>query len=434
MMPVTTMVLHPVRGPLVGRPALPGDKSVSHRALLLGALATAPWSLRGLSPARDVASTAEALICLGATVRVESEFVRVQGPATGWRDGRTLDCGNSGSTARMLLGFLAGTGVSARLEGDSSLSLRPMARVLEPLAAWGLEIAEGKGHLPLLVRSRPRPATCTVELPVASAQVKTALALAVLHAGGRLDLREPHASRDHTERMLEALGAPLERTSGGFTLGGPWRPPGHTIDIPGDPSAAAFWGVAAALVPGSRLVLGPISLNPGRTGWIRVLRRMGCPVNVGASRGHDPVGSVTVDAPASLQAVTVEGEDLVQALDEMPVLAVAMARATGTSFIRGARELRVKESDRLQAIATMLASFGIDTTMSADDLAIHGRGPGEAFRIGNAPVASHGDHRIAMAAGIASLVAAGPVTLADPEVAGVSDPRFWETRRAIMAS
>lgn len=432
MMPVTTMVLHPARGPLTGRPALPGDKSVSHRALFLGALATAPWYLRGLSPARDVASTAEALARLGAGIRVEGEVVRVHGPATGWRDGRTLDCGNSGSTARMLLGFLAGTGVSARLEGDPSLSRRPMARVLDPLAAWGLEIGEGEGHLPLLVRSRPRAAHCTVELPVASAQVKTALALAVLHAGGRLDLREPHASRDHTERMLEALGAPLNRVKGGFTLEGPWRPPGHVINIPGDPSAAAFWGVAAALVPESRLVLGPISLNPGRTGWIRILRRMGCPVGVGSTHGHDPAGSVTVEAPASLHAVTVEGEDLVQALDEMPVLAVAMARATGTSFIRGARELRVKESDRLQAIATLLASFGIATTISGDDLAIHGRGPGEAFRFGSTQVASHGDHRIAMAAGIASLVAAGPVTLADPEVAGVSDPHFWETRRAIM--
>ncbi|MEB3237958.1 MAG: 3-phosphoshikimate 1-carboxyvinyltransferase [Candidatus Sericytochromatia bacterium] len=425
------MVLHPACGPLRGHPDLPGDKSISHRGLLFGALASSPWTLRGLSQARDVAHTATALMGLGVRIVRDGSDLLVTSPDA-WRSDVTLDCGNSGSTARMLLGLLAGRGLSARLIGDASLSRRPMRRVLDPLAAWGLTVLEGGDNLPLSVRGVANPAACSVALPIASAQVKTALALAVIQAGGRLELEEPHASRDHTERLLEDLGAPLRRLPRGFALEGPWDLPGHVLDIPGDPSAAAFWGVAAAIVPGSSLVLGPVSLNPGRIGWIRVLERMGCPVWLGTAHGHDPVGTVTISSPAVLSPVTIAGEEVVQALDEIPVLAVAMARARGISRILGARELRFKESDRLKAVAGLLGWLGVHAELSGDDLAIHGRGDDAPFPRPGRAFEALGDHRLAMAAGIASLVAAGPVTLEDPDVAAVSDPGFWATRRAIM--
>ncbi|MEB3298526.1 MAG: 3-phosphoshikimate 1-carboxyvinyltransferase [Candidatus Sericytochromatia bacterium] len=431
---MNALVLHPAVGPLRGTPPLPGDKSVSHRALFLAAWAEGPWTVKGLSPAEDVSRTAQALSALGLSLDRDGHVTRVTGGLESLRPRQILDCGNSGTTARLLLGFLAGWSTRQTLTGDASLMTRPMGRVIGPLGAWGLQVEEARERLPLAVTARPLPATLELEMPVASAQVKTALALAVMKAGGHLSLTEPHPSRDHTERLLESLDAPLRRTARGFRLRGPWRPPAHEMDIPGDCSAAAFWGVAATLVPGSWITMEGVGLNPGRTGWMTVLERMGGKLGVREVRGHDPVGTLEIRASQSLKPVTVEGAEVVRCLDEIPILSLAMARAEGISVIKGATELRIKESDRLSAIVDLLANLGIHARLSGDDLEIHGRGATEPLRPVEGALPTRKDHRMAMTAGIASLLCSAPVTLADASCAAVSDPRFWDTRRAIMQS
>lgn len=411
----------------------PGDKSVSHRVLMLAPLAEGRSRVRGLLDAADVRATAAAVRALGAEVPADwSGEVALEGPA-GFRDAGTVDCGNSGTTARILCGLIAGLGRSAVLDGDDSLRGRPMDRVVYPLQALGADIdyLGEEGRLPLELSRRAtgslRPLVHTPR--VASAQVKSSLLLAGLAAGVRVEVREPGRSRDHTERLLEAMGAPLawgpEGDGARAALEAPEDGDRHRLSpldlrVPGDASSAAF-PAAAALLGAGPVRLEGVGLNPTRTAWIEVVRRMGgeLAVEERGSAAGEPVGDLEV-GPSRLGAFEIGPEDVPRLLDEVPVLAVLAARARGTSVLRGAEELRVKESDRLALLAENLDRLGVVCREREDGLEIEGRDGPLSGRI-----RTGGDHRIAMAFG--TLAAAGhDVEVDDPACVAVSYPDFWE--------
>ena len=417
--------------PIPQATTVPGDKSISHRALILAALAEGATTLEGLATGADVRSTMRALGLLG--VRIEEEGGRVLVHGAGARGfttpAETIDCGNSGTTMRLLAGVLAGAGIAATLDGDESLRRRPMGRVLEPLRAMGSKATGTRGEggdrerAPLrlaggLLRGRDH------RLPVASAQLKTALLLAGLGAEGPTRVWEPQLSRDHGERMLEAFGADLRRDADGW-IGirpGVLRSPG-TIGIPGDPSSAAFLIAAAILLPGASIELENVGLNPTRIGWIEVLRRMGARVDIEA-RGlaaGEPAGTIRASGGAALVATDVSAEEIPALVDEVPILAVVATQAKGTTRIRGAEELRVKESDRLAGIAASLRRMGAAIDETTDGLSIHGATP-----LSGAAVDADSDHRLAMSLAVAGRIAAGETTIDGAEWADVSFPGFYE--------
>ncbi|MBM4269551.1 MAG: 3-phosphoshikimate 1-carboxyvinyltransferase, partial [Deltaproteobacteria bacterium] len=412
-------------GPLRGDVPLPGDKSIGHRALILGALADGATVIRGLSSGEDNASTITVLRGLGVAVEREGDLVRVHGRgAEGLRAPTApLDCGNSGSTMRMMCGVLAGRPFTSRLDGDASLRRRPMQRVVDPLQKLGARFETEDGKPPITVHGGSLRAG-RIEIPVASAQLKTAVLLAGLQAKGTTTVVEPALSRDHTERMLPSFGVAVARPEPlAASVTGPARLRACEIDVPGDPSAAAFWLVAGSIVAGSRLRLRRVSLNPTRTGAIDVLRAMGARLEIASLDpiGEEPVADLTVE-PAPLRATTVAGETMLRAIDELPVLAIAAAAATGVTTFADAAELRVKESDRLATMAAGLATLGVRVEELPDGLVVHG---GSGLEGGE--VDACGDHRIAMAFVVASLVARGPVRIRGVEAIAVSDPRFLET-------
>lgn len=399
---------------------VPGDKSISHRALILNALAEGSGTVSGLAPGLDVRSTAAALAALGAGIAPMGEDgVTVRGPAA-WRSGGSVDCGNSGTTARLLLGVLAPRAEGEIvLDGDGSLRCRPMDRVARPLAAMGAEIMarNGPGRLPLAVRGRPLSGA-RHRLEVASAQVKSALLLAGLAAEGRTSVVEPVPTRDHTERMLRAMGAKLE-VDGEIRLDpGPIR--AIDVAVPGDISSASFFlGLAAA--GGGEAVVEGVGLNPGRTGFLSILERLGAEVHVETDTASiEPLGSVTVRADG-LRAIDVGGEDVPGAIDELPLLAVLATQAAGETRVTGARELRVKESDRIAGIVAGLSAMGADIEALPDGFAA--RGPS---RLTGARLDAAGDHRIGMALAVAASLADGESILAGAEWVDVSYPGFFE--------
>ncbi|MFN8179386.1 MAG: 3-phosphoshikimate 1-carboxyvinyltransferase [bacterium] len=409
----------------MGTLAPPGDKSLSHRALLFAALAGGAAELERLNPGEDVESTARALRALGVRVQRRGERWRVEGGGAKAlrRPARAIDCGNSGTTMRLLAGVLAACPFESRLVGDASLSRRPMDRVADPLTRMGARV-EGRrlgGSLvaPLVVRGGGlRPIAHRGRL--ASAQVKSAILLAACVAGVAVEVREPHRSRDHTERMLRALGARLRRTRGGVRLeaGGALRSPAGRV--PGDPSAGAFFAAAAAALPGSDLVLEDVALNPTRLGFYRALVRMGARVEAAETRRWcgEPVGRLRV-RPAALRAIAVSPPAVPALVDEIPVLAVlAAGAARGVTRIRGAGELRVKESDRIAALADGLARLGADVVERPDGLVIAGG------RLGGGVVDARGDHRIAMAFRVAGLLASGRVRVGGARAMRISHPGF----------
>lgn len=418
----------------------PGDKSISHRLLMVAPLADGVSRLRGILDAADVRSTARVLRGLGAEIPDGWDGeLRVAGPAP-WRDAaETLDCGNSGTTARILTGLVAGLGRGAVLDGDASLRSRPMDRVVYPLQAMGARIRylRHRDRLPLEVLGRASGSLRPLKhrARVASAQVKSALLLAGLCSGVRVEIVEPGRSRDHTERLLRAMGAPLEHGPEGsgarIVLGerkgdAPLDP--LDLQVPADPSSAAFL-VAAALLAGRRLVVEGISLNPTRTGFLEVLRGMGADVST-AERGRsagEPVGDLEV-RPSALRGVEIGPELVPRLLDEIPVLAVLAARAEGETRITGAGELRVKESDRLELLVTNLNELGGEASELPDGLAV--RGPTERFR---GRVRTGGDHRIAMAFGLLRAVPGSDVVVDDRECVDVSYPSFWSDLERIAA-
>jgi 3-phosphoshikimate 1-carboxyvinyltransferase len=415
--------------PLRGTVVVPGDKGIAHRALLVGALADGPVRIDGLPGGQDVAATVRLLRACGVPVAEEPAGVRIEGPAT-WREpGDVLDCGNSGTTIRLAAGVLAGRdGCFAVLTGDASLRRRPMGRVVRPLRAMGARIdgrARGE-RAPLAVRGGALRGV-THHLEVASGQVKTALLLAGLGADGATEVVEPAPSRDHTERLLGALGAPVEQPTETRVHLRPAAIPGFALRVPGDPSSAAYWVVAATLVPGSRLELPGLSTNPGRLGWVRILQDMGAAIEVTPTTEElgEPVGALSVEA-ARLHGRDVEVTEPI--IDEVPVLAVAAAFAEGTTTFRGAAELAVKESDRIATTTALLAALGVEAEARRDGLVVHGGRP----RPGRVDAA--GDHRLALAGAVAGLALPGRTVVAGWSAHAVSYPGFTAALAALRGS
>jgi 3-phosphoshikimate 1-carboxyvinyltransferase len=402
---------------LKGEVRLPGDKSISHRALILGALASGTSRLGGLSQGDDVRSTASCLRALG--VEVEDGAVRGAGLGGLRAPAGPLDCGNSGTTMRLLAGLLAAQEFATELTGDASLRSRPMERVVEPLTKMGANAS----WPPLRVGGRRPLQGIEYRLPIASAQVKSAVLLAGLFAEGATEIAENVTTRDHTERMLRAMGAPLTPTNHGVRLTRAERLAPIEMNIPGDLSAASFWLVAGALVPRSKIRMAGVGLNPTRTAFLELLRRCGFGITAGATTeaGGEPAGWIEIAGAAHLKPVTISGDSAAGMIDELPVLAVAATQLPGVSRISGAQELRVKESNRIEAMATELTAMGADITALEDGWEI--RGPS---RLEGARVRSHGDHRVAMALAVAGLVARGETVIEDAECASISYPGFFE--------
>ena len=431
--------------PLRGRVRVPGDKSISHRALLFSALASGTSRIWGLADGDDVVRSRAAIEALGAKVRdgagspaeaaVAGEraepVVIVRGSGfDGLREPEAVvDCGNSGTSIRLLAGLLAGRPFHSVLTGDSSIARRPMARVVDPLRRMGARIdgRDGGRLAPLAIRGGGLTGMHH-ELTVASAQVKTALLLAGLQATGVTGVTEPALSRDHTERLLPAMGAGLEIVPGGVRVepAGPGGLSPINLAVPGDPSAAAFFVVAACITPGSDLVVEDVCLNPTRIGFVDVLRRMGADVEVlvKEERGGEPVGDIRA-AHGPLRATTMAGAEIPRIIDEIPALAVAAAFASGTTEVADAAELRLKESDRIGTVAQELSQLGIAVETRPDGLVITGGHPKAGL------LKSHGDHRIAMAAAIALNACEGPSTVRGWPAIASSYPGFAADLEAV---
>ena len=417
---------------LRGTVRVPGDKSISHRSLLFGAIAEGTTTIEGLLPAEDPLSTAACLRAMGVSVSTieTGGLVTVEGVGLdGFAEPESiLDCGNSGTTMRLMLGLLAGRdGRHFILDGDASLRRRPMGRVAQPLAQMGARIngRQQGSRAPLAICGTALKGT-SIRTPVASAQVKSALLLAGLTAQGPTTVIEPALSRDHSERMLRAFGADLESRSdapeGPTVVVTPGRSlRGQHVVVPGDISSAAFWLVAGLVVPGADLLLENVGLNPSRTGILDVLSQMEAPIEVLNQRdvAGEAVGDLRVQ-PSALKAFSIGGDLIPRLVDEIPILAVAALAAEGTSVIRDAAELRVKETDRLAVMARQLKAMGAQLEETDDGLVIPG---GQQLR--GAVVDSETDHRVAMSLAVAALVASGETTIQRSEAAAVSYPGFW---------
>lgn len=416
-----------------GRIQIPGDKSISHRALMLGAVAQGETQIQGLLLGEDPRSTAACFRAMGATIsELNSEQVTIQGIGLGQLQEPVdvLDAGNSGTTIRLMLGLLASQPHRFfTITGDASLRSRPMKRVIQPLQQMGAEIwSRSGGYAPLAVQGQAlRP--IHFQSPIASAQVKSCVLLAGLLTEGQTTVTEPALSRDHSERMLRAFGAEVlvDPETCSATVTGPVQLHGQTVVVPGDISSAAFWLVAAAIVPDSELVIENVGVNPTRTGILEALAQMEANVQLENERtvAGEPVADLRVKS-GSLKACTIEGDLIPRLIDEIPILAVAATLAEGTTIIRDAAELRVKESDRLAVMAAQLTRMGARVTELPDGLEITGGTP-----LVGAEVDSHTDHRIAMSLAIAALIARGPTIIHRAEAASISYPSFTATLQQV---
>jgi len=414
--------VRPVKS-LRGAAVIPGDKSISHRAVMLSAVAEGETRIRGLLRSEDVLATLGAFRTLGVAAREEADELVIEGrgPEALRREPVTVDLGNSGTSMRLLAGLFSGLPVDVTMTGDESLSRRPMKRVTEPLSRMGAEIsATPAGTAPLHVRGRKLHAI-DYELPVASAQVKSAVLLAGLSADGMTRVREPGPTRDHTERMLPCFGVEPVLVDGWIgVLGGARLEGAGSIAVPADISSAAFFIVAGLIVPGSEVLLPGVGLNPTRTGILDILRLMEADIRVENERrlGAEPVGDLRVRA-SRLRAASIGGNLIVRAIDEIPALCVAAARAEGTTVIRDAAELRVKESDRLAGMARLLSGMGVPVRELPDGIEIDG--PAE---LTSSVVETGYDHRLAMSGAVAGLVARGETVIRQAECIGTSFPGF----------
>ncbi len=410
-------------GALRGSIRVPGDKSISHRAIMLGALAEGVTRISGFLEGGDSLATLAAFRRMGVEIAGPEEG-RVVVNGVGMNGLKAPDgplyVGNSGTSMRLLAGLLAGAGVEATLTGDASLSGRPMKRVLTPLSAMGACIESSpEGTAPLHIRPAGALTGIHYDMPVASAQVKSALLLAGLWAAGETCVTEPAPTRDHTERMLAGFGYEVRRESARHCLEGGGRLRACPVEVPGDISSAAFFVVGAAIAPGSDVTLRHVGLNPTRTGVINILRAMGADIEIGETRlvGGEPVGEIRV-RHRPLQGIVIPLAQVPLAIDEFPALFIAAACARGTTRLSGAAELRVKESDRIQVMADGLAVLGIPAEPTADGIIIEGGEPG------GGTVDSHGDHRIAMAFAMAALRAREAITVRDVANVATSFPGF----------
>jgi 3-phosphoshikimate 1-carboxyvinyltransferase len=425
--------------PLTGRARMPGDKSISHRSLLLSLLAVGRSDIEGLLEGEDVLATLRACRALGASAERTGEGAyRIRGAGIGTllQPSDTLDFGNAGTGTRLTMGVVAGHAIEARFDGDASLRRRPMRRVLDPLLRMGAEIVESnEGRLPLVLRGAREPLPIEFKSPVASAQVKSAVLLCGLASPGTTTVIEKEATRDHTERMLRHFGADVsveKHGAHGLRIALKGRPElaPQKIVVPGDPSSAAFPLVAALIVRGSDLVLEGVLANPLRTGLFDTLREMGANIEEVSRRdaGGEPVLDLRIRA-SSLKGVDVPPERAPSMIDEYPVLAVAASFAEGTTRMRGLAELRVKESDRLAAIADGLRVNGVDCAIEGDDLIVEGRGRAK----GGGTVATHMDHRIAMSFLVMGLASEKLVAVDDSSFVATSFPGFAEMMNALGA-
>ncbi|HEL1286024.1 3-phosphoshikimate 1-carboxyvinyltransferase [Streptococcus equi subsp. zooepidemicus Sz57] len=410
---------------LRGRLRVPGDKSISHRAVIFGAIAEGQTVIHGLLRGQDVLATIQALRDLGVSIYEAADSLIIEGrgfkglkPAQ-----KPLDMGNSGTSMRLLAGLLAAQDFSVQLFGDDSLSRRPMDRITIPLSLMGAELSgQGEKELPpLIVKGRQDLRPIYYQLPVASAQVKSAILLAALQTQGETVILEKELTRNHTEEMIEQFGGKLSVAGKQISIKGPQRLQGQTLHIPGDLSSAAFWLAAALIIPGSDLVLENVGINPTRTGLLEVIEKMGGQLSYQAVDKDIQSASLRVSY-SSLKGVEISGDLIPRLIDELPVIALLATQAQGTTYIRNAQELRVKETDRIQAVTDVLGQMGADIQATEDGMVIRGKTP-----LHGAAVNSCGDHRIGMMAAIAALlVEEGQVTLERAEAIMTSYPDFFK--------
>lgn len=435
-------IIEPLEGPLRGSARVPGDKSISHRAVLFAAMAEGTSRLSGVLDSDDVRSSVRAVQQLGAQVALEKAADgSLEGGITGWGDAgpatpdAAIDCGNSGTTARLLMGILASWDRKIELTGDESLRRRPMRRVSAPLAKMGAHVRpEGRDTLPLTICGTDSPRALDYDSPVASAQVKTAILLAGVRAAGTTRVNEPAPSRNHTELMLPEFGVPTTAASGVAEVTGPARMRACEVRVPGDPSSAAFLACAAALVPGSAIQIEDVSLNPARIGFLRTLEQMG----VDASRrsvsssGKELSGIISVRYREGLHGCEVPADKIASLVDEVPVLSLVAAHAHGITVFRGIDELRVKESDRVAAILEGLSQLGVNAWAEGSDLFIEGD---PSLRVPEGLLFSSArDHRLAMTWALAGLTGGVAVAVADFDSVSVSYPGFLADIRSLVRS
>jgi len=419
------MKLTPARR-ISGRLDLPGDKSISHRAALIAALASGSSEISNFSTARDCASTVECLRALGVSIEQSNQKLIVAGTGKLVAPRHPLDCGNSGSTLRILTGVLAGQDLTAELTGDESLSSRPMRRIIEPLELMGAHIESTGGKAPLKVRGSANLKPISYKLPVASAQVKSAILFAGLNATGRTTVIETSPSRDHTERLFNGFGVPVKTEDLSVSLEGPAYLTRGAIAIPGDVSSAAYFVAAAMLLPGSELTIERVGLNPTRAAFLDVLSAWGAEISVTdvENERNEPFGTINVrggiNAKAGEQERTLSGSMIPALIDELPLLAVVGSQIGGGIKIRDARELRLKESDRLATTAQNLRAMDAEVEEFEDGLTVSG-----PTKLRGTLVDSHLDHRIAMAFSVAALIAEGETEIAGSECVAISFPEFF---------
>jgi 3-phosphoshikimate 1-carboxyvinyltransferase len=415
---------------LTGHVAVPGDKSISHRAVLLGAIGEGETVVRGFGRSADTEATVAAVRALGVTVdEVAEDELRVHGVGLRGLRGGTVDCANAGTLMRLLAGIAAGQPGRFELTGDESLRSRPMERIAEPLRQMGADVVTADGHAPLVIDGSSSLHGLTYELPVASAQVKSAVLLAGVNASGQTTVVEPAPTRDHTELMLESAGVHVRRGPTSITV----RPAASLrlgeVDVPGDFSSAAPLLAAAALVPGSDITIHDVGLNPRRTGLLDVLERMGAHLAVFNRRraGGEQVGDVQIQY-SELGAVEVGADEVPRLVDELPLVALLASHARGKSVVRGAAELRVKESDRIEAVSDGLRACGAHLRSRPDGWTI----TGVPARLRGGRVDARGDHRIAMLGAVAGLASRDGVELRGAEAVAISFPGFFELLNSVV--
>lgn len=428
---VTVKVVRKTKNGLNGTIAVPGDKSISHRAIMLGGIANGKTVVKGFLPGEDCLSTISCLRQLGVNILQEGDYVEIDGKGTEHLREPTsvLEVGNSGTTIRLLSGLLAGLSLYACLQGDSSIAKRPMNRIVEPLWLMGAKMdgrQDGK-YTPLTINGRSLHAI-DYTMPVASAQVKSAILLAGIHAIGTTSVTELHFSRDHTERMLKAFGVTIHRSGKKVTIAGKQSLTATTIDIPGDISSAAFFLVAGSIIPNSHITIQRVGINQTRTGIIDVLERMGASIKITGKQeqSFEPFADLEVKF-APLKATEIAGEMIPRLIDEIPIIALAATQAEGTTIIKDASELKVKETNRINTVAEELIRMGAHIETTGDGLIIHGRTP-----LKGAYVNSRGDHRIGMMLSIAGCLADGETVIENSEAIKVSYPTFFEIQSKLQ--
>jgi 3-phosphoshikimate 1-carboxyvinyltransferase len=405
----------------------PGDKSISHRIALMALLASGECRVSNFSPCADVGSSLDAVKLLGVRAGVDEAGLTVSGAAGNISKSARIDCGNSGTTTRLLMGILAGREGEFVLDGDASLRKRPMERVAIPLRAMGAVVNCTEGRLPVTVRGGALQGI-EYDLPVASAQLKSAVLLAGIQGAGATSVREPSASRDHTERLLQSWGARISHASGRWLVEKSTLSLPPSLYVPGDASSAAFFLCGAVIIPGSEVTAEQMLLNPTRTGFLEVLKRMGAEIEVELQGTEpEPRGSVTARFAPNLAACRVSPEEIPSLVDEVPILALVATQARGTTVLEGVGELRLKESDRLAAVATQLGLMGARVTVDGDVLAIEGPSTLKAPQF----LQSYSDHRIAMTLRLAGLMVGADPVIEGEESTAISYPGFHETLREL---